>query len=263
VSASLNTVFIYDGSYSGFLTAVFESYARHCIPSQILSEDSPEIPFGNTVLITSDQEKADRVTDGLIRKAGADADALCRIAFLTFLEDREIKLLYFIRFCMKEGKAVPRMLSHPIVHPIERAVRHAREEAHLFTGFLRFSDIGGRLCAVIRPKNRVLYLFAEHFADRYPNEAFLIYDETHHEVLLSVNGRYTITPSEDINLPPPDSAEKDVRALWKKFFETLAIRERTNPVCQRTNLPLRYRTYMVEFLPEKEEGSQRLTEGRE
>ena len=39
------------------------------------------------------------------------------------------------------------------------------------------------------------------------------------------------------------------RALWKRFYETVAIRERENPRCQNTFLPKRYRGTMTEFLP--------------
>ena len=38
------------------------------------------------------------------------------------------------------------------------------------------------------------------------------------------------------------------RTLWKRFFETVAIRERENPRCQNTFMPGRYRGTMTEFL---------------
>lgn len=38
-------------------------------------------------------------------------------------------------------------------------------------------------------------------------------------------------------------------SLWKRFYETVAIRERENPRCQNTFLPKRYRGTMTEFLP--------------
>ena len=35
--------------------------------------------------------------------------------------------------------------------------------------------------------------------------------------------------------------------LWKGFFTAIAIKERSNPDCQRTHLPLHYRDHMPEF----------------
>ena len=41
--------------------------------------------------------------------------------------------------------------------------------------------------------------------------------------------------------------EREFGQLWKVFFETIAIEERMNPVCQRTHLPLHFREDMIEF----------------
>ena len=38
-----------------------------------------------------------------------------------------------------------------------------------------------------------------------------------------------------------------MQKLWRGFCDTIAIKERLNPKCQRTNLPLRYRSDMTEF----------------
>ena len=39
----------------------------------------------------------------------------------------------------------------------------------------------------------------------------------------------------------------EYETLFKSFCETIAIKERENPVCQRGHLPLWYRPNMVEF----------------
>lgn len=41
--------------------------------------------------------------------------------------------------------------------------------------------------------------------------------------------------------------QEEYEALWKAFHETVAIRERYNPKCQRNHLALHYRPYMTEF----------------
>ena len=45
-----------------------------------------------------------------------------------------------------------------------------------------------------------------------------------------------------------ESAAKDtdsMTALWKTFFQTIGIKERKNPVCQRNLIPLWYRKHNV------------------
>ena len=41
--------------------------------------------------------------------------------------------------------------------------------------------------------------------------------------------------------------QSEYAALWSAFFHQIGIKERENPACQRTRLPLRYRKYMTEF----------------
>ena len=105
------------------------------------------------------------------------------------------------------------------------------------------------LGAEIEPKNRVLPLLRGYFCGRYGNERFFIYDRTHRELLFYVDGKSRIAAVEGFQPTLPGGEELQFRALWKRFFETVAIRERENPRCQNTFLPKRYRGTMTEFLP--------------
>lgn len=49
----------------------------------------------------------------------------------------------------------------------------------------------------------------------------------------------------------PDDAEAAYRRLWKRFYDTIAIRERYNPRCRRTQMPMRYWNTMTEFQNEQ------------
>ena len=48
-------------------------------------------------------------------------------------------------------------------------------------------------------------------------------------------------------MAPPDETEAKYRLLWKRFYDTIAIRERENPRCRMTNMPKRYWGTMTEF----------------
>ena len=50
-----------------------------------------------------------------------------------------------------------------------------------------------------------------------------------------------------ISLPEPYSDERQYQKLWKQYFETIAIRERTNPRCQKTLMPVRYWKHLTEM----------------
>lgn len=89
-----------------------------------------------------------------------------------------------------------------------------------------------------------------HFCERFADQDFLIYDRTHKEALVHCRGHWIITPLDSYTMARPSRAEAAFRRLWKTFYDAIAIRERTNLRCQRSNLPLRYRSDMTEFQDE-------------
>lgn len=51
---------------------------------------------------------------------------------------------------------------------------------------------------------------------------------------------------------PAGTQERAFRAMWRKYYKTIAIEGRLNPKCQSTHLPKRYRHVMTEFLTDGE-----------
>ena len=51
---------------------------------------------------------------------------------------------------------------------------------------------------------------------------------------------------------PAGTEERAFRAMWRKYYQTIAIEGRLNPKCQSTHLPKRYRHVMTEFLTDGE-----------
>ena len=84
----------------------------------------------------------------------------------------------------------------------------------------------------------------------YYNETFFIYDRTHREVLLYSAGKSAITPLEQFEMAKPNTQEASYRLLWKRFYDTIAIKERENPRCRMTNMPKRFWNTMTEFQDE-------------
>lgn len=163
------------------------------------------------------------------------------------MEEREIRLYRLVVKLLREGPSFLRNFSDETLHPVATAVRHLNGEAHLLKGFLRFSDLGGILGSEIEPKNRVLPILRSHFCARYQNEKFFIYDRVHHEALFYAAGKAVIRPLADFQMAPPNETEAAYRLLWKRFYDTVAIRERENPKLRMTHMPKRYWSTMTEF----------------
>ena len=167
----------------------------------------------------------------------------------------------FIRKLYSYGSSLLKNQADDAYHPIAKAIRHMNGELEKLRGFVRFSDYNGTLGAEIEPKNRVLPLLRSHFCNRYANESLFIYDRTHGDLLLYTKGRSQILQVDSWQKALPGEEEIYYRALWKKFYETIAIKERYNPRCQNTFLPKRYRHNMTEFLPLEHENPAAITQG--
>lgn len=239
-------IYYYDGSFDGLLCCVFESYDKQEIPIDILAPSS-EAPLFSGKTIATDLQKAGRVLDSIPKKIGGSALAFVKHAFLTCLSRKELYILLFLRLGYRHGPRVMDMLADEVVNTLFKAVNHLNRESHLLKGFLRFSVSNRVLVGEIEPKNFVLPLLTQHFCERYPEERFLILDKTHGMGLIYQPYQARIIPVADLELPEADEEEQTFRDLWKLFYDTIAIKERYNPVCRMSHMPKRYWKNMTEF----------------
>lgn len=239
--------YVYDGSLSGFLTCIYESYVHKEYPAAFFAPEDPRISICPEREVITSEEHARRVFVSLRSKMSVEARRLVTYGFLTCLPDRELRLYEFIRFGYETGPSATRSLTDDRVSILMNAVRHLTGEVQLLKGFVRFSDYGKLLAGEIAPKNRVLPLLKGHFCVRFPGEVFVLYDRTHHEALFHQPGRTAILPVDTFRLDAPDQTELFYRRLWRRFYDTIAIEGRYNPKLRMTHMPKRYWGTMTEF----------------
>lgn len=242
-------VYYYDGSFDGFLCCIFESYANKEIPTDICCDEDALPSLFACRTVRTERAHAERVLRKVMKLSPYAAELL-RKGFLTCLPERELCLYRLVAKLLKDGPGFLKDPSNDTLYPVFKAVRHLQGEAHLLKGFVRFSELGGVLGGEIAPKNRVLPLLRSHFCARYQNETFFIFDRTHKEALFYAAGRAVIRPLEHFQMAQPDKTEAHYRLLWKRFYDTIAIRERENPKCRQTHMPKRYWDTMTEFQDE-------------
>lgn len=246
----ISVAYSYDASLAGFLTCVFESYVHREAPACFFSPEDPRISLYPERPVETDRAHARRVYRSLAVKIGPEAQTLVSRGFLTCLPQRELRLWEFIQLGYRRGPEVLLDLAEPRVHILNQAVHQLNHEAHLYTGFVRFSEQAGVLVAEIEPKNRVLPLLRPHFCARFSHEQFVIYDAVHREALFYQPGRWAILPLAEFRAADPDETELDFRRLWRRFYDTISIEGRYNPRCRMTNMPKRYWNKMTEFQEE-------------
>ena len=239
-------MYYYDGSFEGFLCCIFESYANKEELTAINCAEDFEPTLYDIRFVQTNREHANRVYRKVYALSPNTAHLL-RQGFLTCLPEKELHLYRTVRRLLSDGPAFLRNMTDRDLYPLFKAIRAMNGEAHLLKGFVRFSDLNGVLGSEIEPKNRVLPLLRGHFCSRYYNEHFFIYDRTHREILLHSGGKSTIAPLEHFEMAAPDTLEASYRLLWKRFYDTVAIKERENPRCRMTQMPKRYWNTMTEF----------------
>ena len=184
-------------------------------------------------------------------KLSAKVQQQVYLASLSQDPQRADKLYRYLKVLFTLGPEAVDRLQIPEINAIFELCRNVTNEQHQMIEFLRFSQTGrGSLLAKIAPKNDVLELISPHFADRLPEENWLIFDEGRRKASVHRKGKsffLTDVPEALAETWKKAVEEEGYETLWKTFFETVAIRERTNPACQQNHLPLRFRPYMTEF----------------
>lgn len=249
------TVFLCQNSFDGILCGVYDVYAskrnlEEC-RLEIVDEYEPVL-FAQYRDVSLETWKAERVASKVKRSMSGEAYVLLYRAALHASPDRADWILRFIILGLKYGRQVVKMLQEPAVYEVFQMDRYVGREAHLQKEFARFERLAsGIYYGKIGPVNQILELVAEHFADRFPDMNWVIYDEKHGTAAIhSESGEWVIKRSvteEEINRLLEQRIEDTYVDLWKVFFYTIAIEERRNYRCQRNMMPLRYRKYMTEF----------------
>ena len=113
-----DVVYLYDGSFEGFLCCVFESFAQHEIPFAVWTperETATLYPFKD---IATDPEKARRVFASFGRKLGAETEYLVTRDFLSGRKDKELLLIRFLHLAFALGPGTVKRAGHPDVAPL-------------------------------------------------------------------------------------------------------------------------------------------------
>ena len=240
---------IFDGSVDGFLSVVYSNYYdkrgydsvfEDTVYQQQLDADYFYVP--------TDTAHSIKVMDAIGRQISQEAQSNMCTCCLANDENRFTALLHYIRLGFKVGASVDNHLQDQYVLKVHKLVQYVLHEAHLLTGFCRFKETkNGVYYASISPVNNALPILAEHFRDRLMNQPWIIHD--------MARGLAAVYDCNDYIIEPvPTSANVDCskdealfQELWKAFFDTIAIKERTNKKLQRNLIPLRFRKHVTEF----------------
>lgn len=238
--AQSDIVYVYDGSTDGFFTCVFDIFVRKEIPTAITPQNEWQPSFFEEIHLECNPEHASRVRAWLNKPENRTARSVMRRVWLCTAPQRELYLVQYFYLVSMKGNAAWEEVQVPAVMELHKMVVAIQREVEKYLGFVRFSQYGEVLVGTITPKNFVLPLLQHHFLNRLGSEVFLLYDKVHKAALLGEHGKGRIFALESLTLPPLEESEVQTRALWKKFYATIAIESRANAHLRRNLMPKRY-----------------------
>jgi probable DNA metabolism protein len=248
--------YVFDGSFGGLLTAVFESFERKHPEVRLLLQGHTTNLFGEVIEILPDPQKAERVWKGIKRHAGDIGHQNFYKAFLS--EDPVVfqHLIDYAIYIFTHEAGHSRNYGNEHVLVISQMAHKVRREKHRMEAFIRFQKSSdGLFFALIHPDYNVLPLVIRHFKNRYADQAWLIYDERrkygiHYDLTQVREVRLDFKPTRDLSPAGPDITMEDKEALfsllWKTYFKSTNIVERKNMKLHLQHVPKRYWRYLTE-----------------
>ena len=258
------TVYVFDHTLDGLLTAVFDSFFLHQQPEFLLAEGEQLPLFADEPHhVVTDSEKAERVWKGLEKHLSKDGLRMITVSWLS--EERALNQPLF-NFICKVFRREPFdsyecNASDPDVLEVRNTCRRVLHEQLRMKQFIRFQKAkDGTYLAVVSPDHNVLPLIIDHFQDRFNDQPWLIYDaKRHYGFYYDGQTVIHITFEDEAAVPFNLSngkldaevlSENDqiVQQLWRTYFKAICIKERMNPRKQLSDMPRRYWKYMTELM---------------
>lgn len=250
-------ILICEDSIEGIFTGIYEAYEQKLNHDTTVLQVGPEENlrlFAEYVTVTPSEEKAKKVIRTIRSRFGEET---LRIVFeaLASTDRQKGHMVYqMIVFGLKgnyKGQLIDCFSYEPVVKVVAMSTT-VWHEYHHFYGFLRFQELeNGVLFAKIHPKTKLLSFLGDHFANRFPLENFMIYDENHDICLIHGMKKEWFTISGQILrrgvLPGLSADELQIQDLFRHFCKKIAIKERENLSLQQQMLPLRFRPDMIEW----------------
>ncbi|MDD4796997.1 MAG: TIGR03915 family putative DNA repair protein, partial [Eubacteriales bacterium] len=231
-------------SLDGLFSAVHAAWQRDDDIRDIRSTPPAQLDlFTRLEPIETNVEHAQAVLHLLEKKLGAASVthmALCWLSELPFC-GRDI--LRYAALGLTMGRKLDGMQAHPVVRAVQDTAGKVSFEVHRLSGLLRFEQADGGYYAVVEPDHNILALLSQHFVQRMGDCHWCIEDARRGLYAIHDGGLFFSSHPPEQLLPTGDDP---FAALWRTYYDTIAIEGRFNPRLQRRFMPRRYWKHLVE-----------------
>lgn len=251
----LQTV-IYDGSFEGFLSAIFDIYEyRFKDVVIVFNKNFQKTIYGKEHFTATDHVKAQRVWKGLKQKLSQKALGHLYKTFLSEIAGTENTILLYIQYVFKSPTTIECDYGNPSVLNITQTAKKVDREKHRMKAFVRFQLTKDKLYyGIVQPDYNVLPLIIKHFESRYNDQRWIIYDTRRHygiyydlestQMIEMIFNKETKKGKNIINAI--DEEEILYQQLWQQYFSSVNIVARKNMKLHIQHMPKRYWKFLIE-----------------
>jgi probable DNA metabolism protein len=248
---------LYDGTWTGMLTSVFDTFEKKWNVSGFLTanQHGQNDFFSEKVHVVSDEVKAKRVWSGLKKRVPSENCIQLYRSFLSEQQGMELVILSCIQFYFSGADSPQLAFGNPAVLKINQTSKMVYREKHRMEAFVRFQRTSDDLYyAGIEPDFNVIPLLSDHFAERYADQNWLIYDlKRKYGIFFDLQKveEITLDLSDDIT---SGNSIKEIfhdgevlyQELWKDYFKHVNIPARKNIRLHLQHVPRRYWKHLTE-----------------
>lgn len=250
------TVFTCEQELEAMLTCIHVAWSSGLGHKNIRLEIEPigqTNLFDEYIHVDGDSKKAMSVMNAVNMKISTNVYEQMAFVALSFEKDALDAIYRTMILGFALGPNVLNRIEYRDVMRFNELYKRVSGEAYHFQEFVRFHLVNNMIyVAHIEPRSRVLPYLGVAFADRMPSEDWMIVDDVHKEAVIHPKDedfylmRLGVDEFERLLLTEQENDE--YTDMWKIFFDSIAIKERTNEKCQQGHFPLWKRKHAVEFM---------------
>ncbi len=251
----MNT-FLYDSTFEGFLTLVYESCVLQITPDRILDRDVyQQTLFGQLYSIKTDTEKADQLWDEVKKRSPQKVREMLYRVHLSAAGETTMLLYRFMRILLRRPKEINNV-QNDIVMEIRNIDKRVRLEASRMIQFVRFQRTADNIYfSGMSPEYNVLPLVINFFKNRYADQKWILYDmqrdygfyyDLREVTEIKLRSDMYNKETGEISDRVMSEDEKLLQAMWAGYYKAVNIKERKNLKLHIQSLPKKYWKYIPE-----------------
>ena len=212
-------IYTYDGSFFGYLSAVFDGWHDGVEQIEDICLEAEEASlFSESRFVTTDDGKARRILDGLLRQCGPKACHYFYYAFLSEPKKGGMILLGYLR------------------------------KAFYYKGTFLNHRSDGMLYCRLKPTCCVIPVMAPHFIRRLPGERWVLHDTGRGFGVYYDREKPVMVTIPDVQAEPELSDDElAIERAWQNYYRTIAIPSRKNEALRRNFMPKKYWPTLIEM----------------